>query len=88
MSDDSNSLRREFAADLAAAKEAVKNDLRHENAAMKSTMEANMSTLEERMDKRTAEQKAYMEGLARFMMVFIVAVAGVTLAIARYLFAG
>ena len=51
-------------------------------------MEANMSTLEERMDKRTAEQEANMERRDKFMMVFIVAVAGVTLAIARYLFAG
>ena len=57
------------------------NSLRLENAAMKSA-------LEERTEKMLAEDRAYMKSSYRFMMVFIVAVAGVTLAIARYLFAG
>ena len=80
MSDDSNSLRRELADAIAAAKEAVKNDLRHENA-------ARQSAVEEKMEKVLAENRANMERRDKFMMVFIVAVAGVTLAIARYLFA-
>ena len=42
MSDDSNSLRREFTEAIAAAKEAVKNDLRHENTARQSEMEKDM----------------------------------------------